>query len=100
MSMMKETDQTLLHVNASLVLDTFLNDETGLPEAVANLAKLCRRDLCHINGAGLESQIRRTLELAVTGEIEPAFALTHLVRLATARVLFVDSVQPGVITLP
>jgi len=90
MSMMKETDQTLLHINASRVLESFLDKHITSGEAAADLSVLCRADLRHINGASLASQLTRTLELASEGEIDADYALNHLVRLATATVLFVD----------
>lgn len=91
MSMMKETDQTLLHIHASRILDTYLQGGAGLSKAVAELTGLCCADVRHINGPSLESQLSRTLTLAADGEIDAQYALNHLVRLATAPVMFVDS---------
>ena len=92
MSMMKETDQTLLQVNASRILEAFLDKHITAGEAVADLTGLCRIDMRHINGPSLTVQLRQTLDLAASEEIDANYALTHLVRLATATVLFVDRV--------
>lgn len=60
-------------------------------EAVADLAHLCRLDLCHLNGPTLDKRLGDTLVLSANGEIEPDFAVTHLVRLATTHVLCVET---------
>jgi len=90
MSMMKENDQTRLRILASGVLEAFLNDHITLREAVADLSHMCRPDLCHLNGPGMDRQLADTLVLARNAEIDHDFAVTHLVRLATTPVLFVD----------
>lgn len=90
MSMMKETDQTLLQVNASRILEAFLDNHITAGEAVADLTGLCRLDMRHINGPSLAVQLQQTLDLAASEEIDTHYALNHLVRLATASVLFVD----------
>ncbi len=91
MSMMKENDQTRLRIQASGVLEGFLQGHVTLREAVADLAHLCRIDLCHLNGPGLNARLADTLTLALSTEIDHNFALTHLMRLATSRVLLVES---------
>ncbi|ESQ80719.1 hypothetical protein [Asticcacaulis benevestitus] len=91
MSMMKETDPTRLRIAVSRVLEAFLDRRVDGPKAVADLVHFCRPDLCHLNGPGIETRLADTLALAATGEIGPDFALTHLVRLATAHVLCVES---------
>lgn len=91
MSMMKDTDQTLLHFTLSRVLEAFLDHHITVGEAAADLAHLCRPDQRHLNGPDLKSQLRRTLTLACSGEIDHGFALNHLVRLATTPVLFEDA---------
>jgi hypothetical protein len=91
MSMMKENDQTRLHIEASGVLEAFLQDHITLREAVADLGHLCRPDLCHLNGPGLGKRLADTLTLVSNGEIDHGFAVTHLMRLATTRVLHVEN---------
>ncbi len=91
MSMMKETDQNRLRIQASGVLEAFLQDHITLREAVADLSHLCRLDLCHLNGPGLGQRLADTLVLASNDEIEHDFAVTHLVRLATTHVLCVET---------
>lgn len=91
MSMMKENDQTRLRIQTSGVLEAFLQDHITLREAVADLTHLCQLDLCHLNGPGMDKRLADTLVLASEGEIDPEFAVTHLVRLVTTRVLCVET---------
>jgi hypothetical protein len=91
MSMMKENDQTRLQIQASGILEAFLQDHITLREAVADLAHLCRLDLCHLNGPTLDKRLADTLVLASNGEIDHDFAVTHLVRLASTHVLCVET---------
>ena len=91
MSMMKETDQNRLHIQASGILEGFLQQHVTLREAVSDLGLLCRLDLCHLNGPGMNQRLADTLTLAANGEIDHDFAVTHLVRLATTHVLYVET---------
>ena len=91
MSIIKENDQTRLQIQASGILEAFLQDHITLREAVADLAHLCRLDLCHLNGPTLDKRLGDTLVLASNGEIDHDFAVTHLVRLASTHVLCVET---------
>ncbi|MFT4076613.1 MAG: hypothetical protein QM647_13910 [Asticcacaulis sp.] len=91
MSMMRETDQNRLRIQASGILEGFLQAHITLREAVADLGLLCRLDLCHLNGPALDKRLADTLVLAANGEIDAEFALSHLVRLATTHVLCVEA---------
>jgi hypothetical protein len=90
MSMMKENDQTRLQIQASGILEAFLQEHITLREAVADLTHLCQLDLCRLNGPSLDKRLADTLTLTSNGEIDHEFAVTHLVRLATTRVLCVE----------
>jgi hypothetical protein len=90
MSMLKDADHTALRINISRILELFQRGDIDPPDAVADLLKLCHPDFVGHDGEGLDSYLAKTLAMVTVGEVSMDSALTHLIRLATAKTVDAD----------
>ncbi len=85
MTFLTARDHSALRMNMSSVIDMFIHSELSSADAVADVVRICHADSGTSEDQGLDSYVAKILSLVDSAEASPAWALDHLVALATAK---------------